>query len=84
MAGRARVNAAQAQRDEAAADYRAAVLAALQDAEGALSRFQHQRESLADLVRAERQAAQVAELARQRSNAGTITQTDYLAPAAWL
>ena len=75
--GRARVNAAEAQRDEAAANYRTAVLAALQDAEGALSRFQHQRESLADLARAEQQAKAAAELARQRSEAGTISQINY-------
>jgi outer membrane protein TolC len=75
--GRARVNAAEAQRDEAAANYRTAVLAALQDAEGALSRFQHQRESLAELARAEQQAKAAAELARQRSEAGTISQINY-------
>ena len=75
---RARVDAAEAQRDEAAANYRAAVLAALQDAEGALSRFQHRRESLADLVRAEKQAKAAAELARQRSEAGTISRSNYL------
>ena len=74
---RARVTAAEAQRDEAAANYRAAVLAALQDAEGALSRFHHQREGLADLVRAEQQAKAAAELARQRSEAGTISRINY-------
>ena len=75
---RARIDAAEAQRDEAAADYRAAVLNALQDAEGSLARFQRQRESLSDLARAERQAAMGAELARQRSQAGTISGIDYL------
>lgn len=76
---RSKVNAAEAQRDEAAANYRAAVLTALQDAEGALSRFQHQRESLADFARAEQQAKAAAELARQRSEAGTISQLEYRA-----
>ena len=75
---RARINAAQAQRDEAAADYRAAVLGALQDAEASLARFQRQRESLADLARAERQGKAAVELARQRSEAGTISRIDYL------
>ena len=75
---RARINAAEAQRDEAAADYRAAVLGALQDAEGSLARFQRQRESLADLVRAEQQGKAAAELARQRSEAGTISRIHYL------
>jgi outer membrane protein TolC len=75
---RSRVDAAEAQRDEAAADYRNAVLAALQDAEGALSRFQHQRESLTDLVHAEGQAKTAADLARHRSEAGTISRINYL------
>ncbi|HWV13353.1 MAG TPA: TolC family protein, partial [Sphingobium sp.] len=75
---RARIDAAEAQRDEAAADYRAAVLSALQDAEGSLARFQRQRESLADLARAESQGKAVAELARQRSEAGTISRIEYL------
>lgn len=75
---RARIDAAEAQRDEAAADYRATVLSALQDAEGSLARFQRQRESLADLARAERQAKEAAELARQRSEAGTISRIAYL------
>lgn len=54
------------------------MLNALQDAEGSLALFQRQRESLADLARAERQAAMGAELARQRSQAGTISGIDYL------
>ena len=74
---RARIGAAAAQRDEAAANYRGALLTALQDAEGALSRFQRQRESLADLVRAEQRAKAAAELARQRSEAGTISIINY-------
>jgi len=77
--GRAKVRGAQAQRDEAAAQYRSAVLKALQDAEGALSRFARSRESLADRVAAERQANATAELARQRQAAGTIALGDYLA-----
>jgi len=75
---RARVEGAEAQRDEAAANYRAAVLRALQDAEGALSRFARSRESLADRARAEQQARETAELARQRQAAGTIALGDYL------
>ncbi len=75
---RARIDAAEAQRDEAAADYRAAVLGALQDAEGSLARFQRQREALADYVRAEQQWKMTAELARQRSEAGTISRINYL------
>lgn len=75
---KARVNGAQAQRDEAAARYRATVLAALQDAEGSLARFARSRESLADRAHAERQANETAELARQRQAAGTIAMSDYL------
>lgn len=74
----ARVTAAKAQRDEAAAQYRATVLAALQDAEGALSRFQHQREGLASLARAERKAAEGVTLAQQRYDAGTAPLTQLL------
>jgi NodT family efflux transporter outer membrane factor (OMF) lipoprotein len=77
--GRAKVRGAEAQRDEAAARYRATVLGALQDAEGALSRFQHQRVVLAELVQAERHASEAGALARQRREAGTISLIDYLA-----
>lgn len=76
---RAKVRGVEAQRDEAAARYRSAVLAALQDAEGALSRFHHQRTALADLLRAEKQAARTLDLARQRRDAGTVSLIDYLA-----
>lgn len=77
--GLARVRGARAQRDEAAARYRAAVLGALQDAESALGRFQRQRESLGDRARAEQRAADAVALARQRQQAGTIGLGDYVA-----
>lgn len=75
---RAKVKGAEAQRDEAAARYRSTVLSALQDAEGALSRFHHQRTALADLLRAEKQGAEALALAHQRRDAGTISLIEYL------
>jgi len=77
-AARSRVQGAQAQRDEAAAQYRKAVLNALADAEASLSRFGQSREALAERARAERQATAMAELARQRRQAGTIAGGDQL------
>lgn len=75
---RAKVKGVEAQRDEAAARYRSTVLSALQDAEGALSRFHHQRTALADRLRAEKQSAEALDLAHQRRDAGTISLIDYL------
>ncbi|MCP1471694.1 NodT family efflux transporter outer membrane factor (OMF) lipoprotein [Sphingobium sp. OAS761] len=75
---RAKVKGAEAQRDEAAAQYRSTVLGALEDAEGSLSRFAASRDSLADRARAEQQAKDGTELARQRQAAGTIAMSDYL------
>jgi len=78
-AARSRVQGAQAQRDEAAAQYRKAVLNALADAEASLSRFGQSRGALADRARAERQASAITDLARQRREAGTIGAGDLLA-----
>lgn len=76
--GKAKVAGATAQRDEAAAQYRSTVLEALQDAEGALSRFARSRESLADRAHAEIGAKANAGLQQQRQAAGTIAVGDYL------
>jgi efflux transporter, outer membrane factor (OMF) lipoprotein, NodT family len=75
---KAKVTSATAQRDEAAAQYRWAVLEALRDAEDALSRFAHSRDSLADRAHAELGAKTHSELQRQRQMAGTIAVSDYL------
>ncbi len=75
---RARINQAEGQRDEAAAQYRGAVLSALQDAEDSLSRFGHRRETVATLVRSKASADRAADLMQQRFRAGTATLIDTL------
>jgi NodT family efflux transporter outer membrane factor (OMF) lipoprotein len=76
--GAARVRQSEAQRDEAEALYRQAVLAALQDAEDSLSRFGHRRETVASLVRVRDSATRAAALMEQRYRAGTATLIDAL------
>lgn len=75
---RAQVTRAEAVRDESEAKYRTVVLAALRDAEGALSRFGGSRATLATLARTERSAAVVATLAAERYAAGTGTLVEQL------
>ncbi|MCU6452600.1 efflux transporter outer membrane subunit [Sphingomonas sp. A2-49] len=75
---RARIEQAEGQRDEAEAQYRAAVLSALKDAEGALSRFGHRRETVASLMRSKASADRAAVLMQQRFGAGTATLIDSL------
>lgn len=75
---RARIEQAKGQRDEAEAQYRAAVLAALQDAEDSLSRFGHRRDTVASLMRSKASADRAAALMRQRFQAGTATLIDTL------
>jgi outer membrane protein TolC len=75
---RARINQAEGQRDEAEAQYRGTVLGALKDAEGALSRFGHRRETVASLLRSKASADRAADLMRQRFRAGTATLIDAL------
>ncbi|KAF1047417.1 efflux transporter outer membrane subunit [Xylophilus sp.] len=75
---RARVSQAGADRDEAEAQYRGKVLAALQDAEDALSRYGRQRAAVADYARAKASADEAATLMRQRQGAGTVGTIDLL------
>lgn len=75
---RARVVQAQAVRDEADAKYHGAVLAALRDAEDALSRFRYGRVTVATLARAKTSADEAARLTTQRYQAGTTTLIDLL------
>ncbi len=75
---RARLNQAEAQRDEAEAQYRGTVLRALQDAEDSLSRFGHRRETVASLARSKASADRAAALMQQRFRAGTATLIDTL------
>jgi NodT family efflux transporter outer membrane factor (OMF) lipoprotein len=75
---RAAVAQAEAQRDQADAGYRQAVLEALQDAEDSLARFGATRRQLAGFVRSQRSAARAADLNRQRFAAGTSSLIDQL------
>jgi NodT family efflux transporter outer membrane factor (OMF) lipoprotein len=70
---RAQVRQAEAQRDTADAQYRQAVLQALQDAEDSLARFGSSRSQLAGFLRSERSTASAVALNRQRYEAGTST-----------
>lgn len=74
----ARVHQAEAGNDAALAEYRQTVLAALQDAETALSRFGRQRENVARLGAAEASARRAAALTRLRQQAGTASLVDAL------
>jgi NodT family efflux transporter outer membrane factor (OMF) lipoprotein len=74
----AKVRQAEGVRDEAEAKYRAAVLAALRDAEDSLSRFRNRRITVATLARAKASADTAADLSRQRHVAGTGTLIDLL------
>jgi NodT family efflux transporter outer membrane factor (OMF) lipoprotein len=76
--GRARVEQAQGERDEAEAQYRHAVLGALRDAEDALARFGARRQTLVSLVRAKASADRASALMQQRFRAGTATLIDTL------
>ena len=75
---RARVDQAEGVRAEAEAQYRAAVLEALRDAEDALSRFRQRRTTVATVARARAAAAQASRLTRARQEAGTASLIDVL------
>ncbi len=72
------VREARAQRDEAGAQYRQKVLAALQDAEDSLARFGATRRQLAQLTGSAQTAARAAALNRERFEAGTSSLIDQL------
>lgn len=72
------VHAAQASRDEAEAQYTQAVLNALQDANGALSRYGHQREHVVTLDNVAASAERTAVLVQQRYTAGVASRIDLL------
>ncbi len=76
--GAAGVRQSEAERDQAEAQYRKALLAALQDAETSLSRFGNARLQVASLARAEQSAARSAMLNDQRVSAGTSSLIDQL------
>lgn len=74
----ARLRQARSARDEAEANYRQAVLGALQDVESSLSRFGHQRRAVAALAQVAASAGRSAKLVRQRYAAGATSLSDAL------
>jgi NodT family efflux transporter outer membrane factor (OMF) lipoprotein len=74
----ARIDRADATRDEALARYRGVVLAALQDAESALTRYARQIETVAARKRALESAARAATLAAQRYREGAASSLETL------
>jgi NodT family efflux transporter outer membrane factor (OMF) lipoprotein len=72
------VRSAKASRDEASARYEHAVLAALEDANAALSRYGHQREHVVRLEQVDASAQHASTLMRQRYVAGVATAIDLL------
>ena len=74
----AKIGQAEGVRDEAAAQYRGAVLSALQDAEDALSRFGARRQTVASAARSKATAERTAALMRKRYAGGTVTLIDTL------
>lgn len=72
------VDSAKASRDEAAARYAHTVLAALEDANSALSRYGHQREHVVRLAQVDASAQRASTLMRQRYGAGVATAIDLL------
>jgi len=75
---KARVEQARAGFDEAAAKYESTVLGALRDANVALSRYGHQRESVVRLLSVETSATRSAQLTEQRYRAGTTSALEWL------
>ena len=74
----ASVDAAEASRDEAEARYEKTVLAALKDANSALSRYGNQREHVVRLQQVQASSERSATLVRQRYTAGVSTLIDLL------
>lgn len=77
--GEQQLNVARGQYAEAEGRYRQTVLAALQDAEGSLTRYGQQRIAWGRALAAEEELATVARLQNQRARAGTASRTDAIA-----
>jgi NodT family efflux transporter outer membrane factor (OMF) lipoprotein len=75
---RARVEQARAGVEEARAKYESTVLGALRDANVALARYGHQRESVLSLRNVEASATHTAVLSQQRYRAGASSALDWL------
>ena len=73
-----RVDQARAATDEARARYESTVLAALRDANDALARYGHQRQSVVSLRQVEASATRTAELTQQRYRAGASSALEWL------
>lgn len=74
----AQIRQSEAGSEAQVAQYEQAVLQALQDAEGAVSRYGHQRTTVARLARAHAAASKASDLTNQRNQAGTISTVDVL------
>jgi len=72
------IREAKGERAEAIANYRKAVLGALNDAETALALYGHQRESLISLIQVEQSADRASSLTALRVRGGTATTLDQL------
>ncbi len=75
---KAHIDQARAARDEAEADYRHTVLAALEDAETALDRFGRQRNTVGDYAKVQASAERVYALTEVRLRGGTASTSDLL------
>jgi outer membrane protein, multidrug efflux system len=75
---KAKIAEARSERDEAEADYRRTVLAALQDAESALNRFGQQRNTVGDYANARASAERVYALTEIKIHGGTASTIDLL------
>jgi outer membrane protein, multidrug efflux system len=75
---RAHIAQARAERDEAEADYRRVVLAALEDAETSLAQFGEQRDTVQQFAQARASAQRVYTLTELRLRGGTASTTDVL------
>jgi NodT family efflux transporter outer membrane factor (OMF) lipoprotein len=75
---RARIAQARGVRDEAEADYRKAVLGALDDAESALARYGRQRQAVEALARVRDSADRAARLTTLKMQGGTASTLDIL------
>jgi NodT family efflux transporter outer membrane factor (OMF) lipoprotein len=75
---RATIRQAEAARDEAMANYRKAVLTALDDADSALARYGRQRQQVIQLTQVKASADRAAHLTDLRFQGGTATTVDVL------
>ncbi len=74
----AKVNRAKAAREEAIADYRQSVLAAVKDVETSLTQIRHRREQATALAEASAASQKAADLTRQRYDSGSVSYLELL------